>query len=404
VRIPFWLALAAFFAMVAVLAQRGRERLPDPEHPDGWAMTDFRSTIYYPAVAFLAGDDPYDPSFAHEYPVPRALPPYGPLMFVLHLPLALLPLRAAEAAYFMITLGLTLAVAALSLRGASLPRTPTAVLVVGTLILMSRPGHHNLLLGQCTLEVVLGAYLALVFGQQRPVLAALGIMLTSMKPQFIAPLSLLLLVAGERRIVAGGVALAGAVSLATLLAHGGTGLESWLRALATSSAAAAQPSTMWYVRIDLAHIARQALGGPEDAWTDLTTLALVLALGAVVLRRVPARPLAASVLGVTTACLAVLVSMYHTDYDALLLTLPITALAAGAGARTLPPRWRIALLVLLLVPAFNYLATDTVMRAFALDGAAWVALTALNGAALLAALLLCVAASLRAPAATVNAR
>ena len=391
-----WLALVAFLLIAAVLAYRTAHKLAPTAHPDAWAMTDFRDTIYYPAVAFLAGRNPYDPSFAVSYPVQRPLPPYGPLIVLLHLPLALLLVGAAEATYFVVTLALTLAVAGLALRAGDHEAAPWAVLALGFLILASRPGHQNLLLGQCTLEVVLGVYLAFVFARDRPFLAALGVAVTTMKPQFALPLVLMLLVSGERVVVAVGLILAAVLSLAALLVGGGAaGLSSWRGALARTGDAATGDSFMWYLRIDLGYLARQIAHLTGGGAIDLIAAALVLVVGAVAVRRarVPGAALAASPLAVTAACLTVLVSMYHLTYDALLLTLPIVALARARAAGITSPATRVVLLALLLVPAVNYLATESVIRALDLQGGWWLLVTGANGIALLAALLVSAAAT-----------
>lgn len=382
-------AVLAFVVVAAGVGWRAAQRLAPLGAPidRDWAMTDFRDTVYYPAVAYRDGRDPYAPSFAREYPVQRPLPAYGPLIVLLHLPLTLLPVHAAEAAYFAVSLALTLAVAALALHGAGLPRTVGAVFGVATAMLVSRPGHKNLLLGQATLEVVAGAYLALAYARTRPFVAALGLALTTMKPQFAVPLSALLLVARAHRVVVVGLAIAGVLSLATLAANGGpSGVLSWPRAFVASSAAAAHPAQFWYLRIDFAHVLR-TLGLAASGWMDAVASLGALALGAtaVARARLADEPLTSSALALTALCLTTLVATYHMAYDALLLTMPILALTAGRDVRALGAA-RIALVALMLVPAFNWDLPAPLVHAVGVSKAA---VAVANGAALFAALVLC---------------
>lgn len=385
-----WIAVVAFAAVAAIVAYRTATRLMTypPQMPGQWAMCDFQGTLYYPALAFLAGNNPYDPSFPDHYPVERRLPAYGPLTIVLHLPFALMPLPIAELLYFLVTLALILVLATLTLRVCGLPPSPTWILGLGTLMILSRPGHKNLLLGQSTMEVVLGVYLALIYTRDRPLVAALGLALTTMKPQFALPLVPLLLIARAYRVVAAGLAIAVGISLATLLPYGTAGILSWWQALAHSNAAAGQPSDMWFLRMDLGY----ALGLMFDAHgslVDLAVAAAALALAAFTIRRVRRddQPIAASALALTATCTAVLVSTYHLKYDAILLTLPVVALLAGLDADILPAAPRIALAALLLLPAIHYdLPTDRVVDALGL-GQRWrTGFAVANGLALSAAL------------------
>src|SRR5581483_4704946 len=91
------LGAAAFFAVAGAIAYRAVEWTRVYGHPwSRWAFCDFRTVVYYPAVAFLAGDNPYDAAaFTRTYPAPFEFPPYSPLTILLHLPFALLPVGAA---------------------------------------------------------------------------------------------------------------------------------------------------------------------------------------------------------------------------------------------------------------------------------------------------------------------
>jgi hypothetical protein len=93
-------------------------------------------------------------------------------------------------------------------------------------------------------------------------------------------------------------------------------------------------------------------------------------------------------------CLTILVFAYQQAYSALLLVLPMVALARdddGLGRAR-----RAAVLGLMLVPFVNYLSTYTVLEHLAVSGWRFAALTSANGVALLAAWGLVLGAALRA--------
>lgn len=388
-RVPFWVVLAGFLATVLLLSHRAIERraIAGRVGGDPWAMVDFRDTIYYPAVAFLAGTNPWATRLAEDYPVQRPLPPYGPVVVLAHLPLGLLPVHGAEVVYFALTIGLTAVVAALALGASGLAVRPRSVLALATLMLLSRPGQQNLLLGQCTLEVVLGCALAILHGRQRPILGALGIVLASMKPQFALPLVLLMIARGDVRATAGGIAATGVLSLATLLAAGGVAaLGTWVAAIGRSSATVADTTLLW-PRIDAGFLARHVLALPTPV--DLLAGPALLVVGLVAFRSASAidrHTTTPPPLAIALACLTILLPLYHMAYDALLLTLPAVALVAAPWRAQ--PRAHGALLALLLVPALNFVATNTVVTGLEPHGAAWRIVTGINAAALVAALLL----------------
>lgn len=388
--LPTWVVVATFVACVLLLSRHAIERRAAGERatPEHWAMTDFRDTLYYPAVALVAGTDPWDVRFADAYPVQRPLPPYGPVVVLAHLPLALLPVRIAEGLYFVVTIGLTVALAAVALRIADLAHGFRAVLALATIVLVSRPGRQNLLLGQCTLEVTFACVLALRYGRERPWLGALGIVAASMKPQFAVPLALLLLARGDVRAAFAGGAATAVLSLGTLVLAGGLdGPRTWIASIGTSSATVADAVLLW-PRIDGGFLARHVLGLPHHA--DLVVGLTLLAVGLGAFRRAsaPAHP-AAPGTALAIASLTILVPLYHITYDALLLVPAVVLLGA---ARSTPP-WRArrgantALIAMLLVPAANFLATNGVVAHLAPYGPAWRLVTGSNAAALVAALL-----------------
>src|SRR5262249_57464168 len=74
-------------------------------------------------------------------------------------------------------------------------------------LLLSRPGQMNLLLGQVSAQVAIGAYVALRWARTRPVLASLALALSTLKPTYGVPLAALMLFGrGDVATVVGGAA------------------------------------------------------------------------------------------------------------------------------------------------------------------------------------------------------
>ena len=163
-----------------------------------WTMVDFRSQVYYPAVAFLGGENPYAAErFLKLYPVNSVFPFYLPVALLMHLPLGLLSVRTASAVYFTLTLALTFLLAFASLAFNKIKVKITDVFLIGGLVLLSRSGHWNLLLGQPTLEVVLASYVAFYFARRSAIISGLGLVISMMKPTFGILIALLMLTQGH---------------------------------------------------------------------------------------------------------------------------------------------------------------------------------------------------------------
>ncbi|MFQ5666142.1 MAG: glycosyltransferase family 87 protein [Candidatus Binatia bacterium] len=386
----------AFLCVVALVSYRAATRLNVPGHPDdiNWVLQDFRDAVYYPAVAFLQGKNPYDPErYMAAYPVSRPLPLYGPVNLLIHLPFGLLPFEYSELAYYAFTILLTLALARLTLGLSGLPVSVPHTCGLAALILLSRPGQMNLLLGQVTLQCVIATYLALHYARPRPWLAGAGLAVCTFKPTFGLPLAVLMLCRRDHRAVTIGMTIAALLSTAVVLvlvrATGGVG--AFLHAaLATQQGFATQPfneAVSAPFRIDAPALV-QRLAGVSFGGTGKLLAALgVLSVGAVAVRRAAGscRETPGRALSTTLVCLTVLTWTYHQAYDLLLLTLPVTALVADQwvpqGLRQ--PRLRWVLVILLGVLAVNYLASATVIEGLGLRGGWWLAATSLNGGVLL---------------------
>jgi Glycosyltransferase family 87 len=397
------LAVAAFLAVTGLLTWREVTHLNIPGRPDDahWGMQDFRDAVYYPVVALLDGANPYDIHHQREtYPVGIKFPPYSPVTLALHLPLGLLPFEAAEAAYFLLTLVLVLVVARVSLEASGVEPRAERVFALATLVLLTRPGHQNLLVGQVTLEVVLGTYLALRWAFARPWLAGLGVAVATLKPTYGGPLVLLLLARGAFRATAIGVAIGGIVSavVALVLAHAAGGLVPLLGSLLENlndpaTVPGFRPAeSLW--RIDTLALVARPLGRSPRALVSGVIGLGVLALAGLAIARLPddarGRHLFAAL-----ACLGILTCTYHQSYDLLLLTMPITMLATGMPLGTSRRAIRGLLLALLALPCANYVVTQTTLDRFAVSHPTWVALASINGASLAVALALYMALAWR---------
>lgn len=388
----------ALAVVVALLSHRAVSLVNEPGRPvaERWVLQDFRDAVYYPVVAFLHGGNPYDQDTqARSYPVGQSFPLYLPVTLVAHLPFGLLPHAEADAVYFVTTLLLTGVLAALAIAGVGMPVTAAGVLGLAALLLASRPGHMNLLLGQVTAQVAIASYVALRWARSRPLLAGLGLAIASLKPTYGVPLAALMLLGrGDVRATAVGVAASLALCAVALvpLVHAAGGVAPFVASLGTSATAFAieDTSNAWrsFARIDVTALLARVLGRVPDGWMEIGLGILVIGAAIAGLRRLRNdRSAPTAQLGIGLVCLSVLVGCYHQAYDALMLAQPTVALATGRWGRgeAAPAALRWTVLALIAVPFVNYLASNTVASRVTPGGPVWLALTALNPAALLAA-------------------
>lgn len=356
------------------------------------AMDDFQSTVYFPARAFADGANPYHAeAYLKRYPAPEPVRLYPPAMLLVSQPFSALPLGVAMWVQAVLSFVLSGVLAYVSLRLARLPATPAAVMLVWAVILISRPGQWNLLQGQATLWMVLGTYAAFTARRDGSALAALGLTLVMLKPNFGLPVAVLMLARGHiRAVVLGGVTTV-VLNLAAMLPlierAGGLGpfLSHFFSGTARLREAASRGSEFTVFRIDAGGLAAQFFGGHLPlAPSLLLTFGIVGAVAVVVRRRLEvdrARP------DMTTAgllCCTVLVSIYHIGYDLLLLTWPAVAvmhLVWTSPGRA--PVWCWAQATLLGILALNYASTFSVIQALQAEGPLLTLLLSLNGAALL---------------------
>ncbi len=406
------LCVAAFVVMAAVVTLRTWHNANVPGRPDLalYGLHDFRDVFYYPARATLDGRNPYAAdSYQPAYPVARPLAPYAPTTLLLHMPFALMPYTTARWVHYAMNLLLLLVLARMCLHECGVYATTALTFGLGALLLATRPAHMTLYIGQCAIYVVIGAYLALQYGRRRPWVAGLGLALACVKPTYGVPLALVMLVRRDFRALAWGAGVTAvllAIICGILVVDGGgvTPLivsfrDSYTRLLQDTSANPASSIIRLDVVALVARLLRHEIGRTLEMAISLT----VLAVGLWSVWIVDGTPLdERRLLSTTIACLMTLTFTYHQAYDGLLLALPAVALwtaddRAGLG-RAVPFVLRCLLVALMLVPAVNYGATETLLRAFGLksDHGMWRLITSANSIALTAALLLCVLATMRA--------
>jgi hypothetical protein len=308
--------------------------------------------------------------------------------------------------YFALSVMLTIGFAHLTLVVCRVEPTTTRVFGVAAALLMSRPGHWNLLLGQYALTVSIGCYLALFYARSRPGIAGLGLALAAIKPTFGVPIAFFLLCRKDFRAfsIGAGVSILLALTVSIVLVRDAGGLHAFVTSL---------------VRDFLEFNSDPDIGALQAPFRA-DTVALIaripgMQLGMIGEFLVTVTVLAVAGLGVHrlaqhgsetgrfwSACLALfgtIACIYHQSYDLIFLAMPATALILSPATRKLDSRLRTALLVLLFIPAVNYLSSATAIDGLGMTGAAYAFVTSLNRLAIFAGLLILSAAALwRSPA------
>lgn len=350
---------------------------PGPFDPTRQGMCDFHNGVYFPTQALLAGLSPYGSEYADQMPVERQIPFFSPSILLLHTPFAMLPLRLSEILYFVYSVGLVIVLARLVVSVAGLPNRLDATAVAASAIIFSRPGHITLFDGYFTFELVLASLLAIHWAPKRPLLAALALVVVSAKPTFILPLGFLLLARGNFKSLTLGAVLsilAAAAPMAWLAYHEGEGdLASGAQILVGQIGESQElhrsledesPVHSW-TRLDLLAVVAKWTGSDPDEGTHLWVMALLLAAPMLLLNHRRMAGLDDGVAGMTGAIVAtaVLVSVYHQSYDALLLAGPVAGVVIGRVGQW--QRWstalRWSLAGLMLFPAYNYFSTRMVL-------------------------------------------
>lgn len=403
---PFAMRLAAvivFIIVVSITAWRIVSVLHVPPATPGvhQGLTDFHNSVYFPAVGFRDGYNPYSLEYVNHYPTSR-LPPYSPAMFWLLYPFSMLPLPAADVAYFTFSCSLVIALAASALVFCRVPRTLVNVLGLATLIMLSRPGHINLLLGQITLIVVLGALWALELAYRKPVLGGVALAFTSLKPTFAVPLIWLMLCRRDFRTAIVGIAIGGlaaAAGFAPLVANHGIAsvADSLLQSEAHLEADEMVAATSTWTRIDCVALVGKLFDWEPDRVTQVAIFVtgLLVAGGALWVTNSNDRQRGVDSLSALIVCTATLACVYHSTYCALLLVGPWLAVSVGRLGGQLPASLRAVLWLLITVPAVNYLSSRVVMTRLGVEEPLLKLLTMANGVCIAATLMLSIAVAVR---------
>lgn len=400
--VAFLAAAALFAVVVAALTIRAVTYLHQPGvvfpevDPAAWTLRDFRDGVYYPLQAVLDGVNPYSVEpYVSQYPVGQDFPPYSPITFVLHLPLALLPLEIAQWVYFGVTVLLTLLLAKIALAMCRLPGSAAAVLGLAALMLASRPGHMNLLLGQTTVPLAIFCLLGLRFARSRPWLSGACLALATFKPTYGVPMLILVWAMGYVRASLAGIVLTVAFTapliVSLVVMQGGwseLGNQISQREESIYDHPGRDPSRS-FSRIDAISLGARMVHEAPSMSTELGVTASMLLLAVAVLAAT--RRLRATDGGLdppsALATLGMLIAIYHHAYDALLLAaiLLYAWLSREPFWQVWPAVCRVLWCALLAIPLVNYAATNSVIVKWNISGAAWTVLTSVNGAALLLA-------------------
>ena len=376
----FVLALAFAVARVGFLTEAGGIRLGA-----SWAMTDFYKAAYHPVRAVLQGQTPYDRD--------STLAPYAPTQLLVHLPFALPSPRPAAITYFLFTAALTLVLALLALRLAGVESEPARVIGLAAAILLSRPGHWTLLLGQVSILLTVLTYVALIHARTRPTLAVWALSGVLLKPTYGVPIALLLWAWGRRKTAALGVGLAALVNLplVAILAATEGGLGELIEAVLQGyrkwqEMPDVNPATS-NTRTDAASLISHFVGAPLSN-VEQALLALgILLLAVPVLRLLAKHPTRqADALAVGIVCLTTSLVGFHRGYDLVLLTAPFVA-AAVPGSLAIGHRGlRLVILAWYSILALNWIATESVLQRWQPSGSMLLLVTSVNGLCLFALL------------------
>jgi hypothetical protein len=388
----FATALTVAILRVSTLSELLGVRLRMP-----WTMNDFKTAIYCPVAIFLQGGNPYNrQQFLRFCPIQDVFPLYLPSTLILHAPLGVLPIHTATLLYFCISVALSVLVVRMGLRLAGAEASAGSVLLGAGLLLLSRPGQWNLLLGQPTLELVIATYIALFWARGAPLVSGLALAVSMYKPTFGIPLAVLMFIRGDRRALLFGILVAGvlnALPLAALAQRAG-GLEAFARDLAHSQKAweaVVDPSTQVY-GVDTPGLVSRLMGRRLGAGEYLIVTLIILGATGAALRSLGRSdgPGVARLSG-AIVCLGILLSVHHQAYDLVLLVAPAIAVVRSALPKDfLRPRRRLAILALVALLGLNYVTTLSVLHRLNHHGHLWLALASLNGALLLAIFLILV--------------
>lgn len=394
------LMLLILVVLLGLTAFRVYKNYATPSTEFSWAsrgFSDFHNGTFLPTRAFVDGKSPYSSDVARDYGLARATPAYSPVVFLIHIPFALLPLSVSRIVYFGYNATL---IAGLAYGGLRMSRQPFRwfdFLALVNLLLISRPGHITLFTGYFTAEIVIGCIVALHFSQSRPVFSGLGLVLASIKPNFVIPLMFLMLFRKDVRALVWGIVfccLAGAIGLGWLSYHNGIS-QVLIDVQGGQESLHVDPTEMpinTWTRVDLLGMIAKVINWVPGDGVYVVCMLLIAGVVGVVINQAAKKEANRGATGPSAllVMLTVLLSIYHHAYDCLLLSVPAIGLVFfGSNVMPrIPPRIRRVVAGLIVVPAINYLSTKSAMEFLSLPhlSFAWQSITMINGICLTAAL------------------
>ncbi|MEV6241566.1 glycosyltransferase family 87 protein [Lentzea sp. NPDC051838] len=357
-------------------------------------LQDFRDATYFPIREFLAGGNPYDPAAMFEHwPVRQNFNLYQPYHLVLHMPFALPDYRIGAIAFTLASLLLLAVLGLLAARQAKLPLVLGTV-VIAALLVTSQVGKAQLYVGQVNPLIAVGAAAALMARSSRPRVAALGLAVAWLKPQFGLPLAILLYARGSRRVALGGTAIAAIASLPVvgLLIFRGGGVGPFLDVIAANLAHASHTNygavdSLSAQRVDAAAVFFRVTDWLPPA-AELLALLGILATTALLARKLDKGDEDSRSMADLITCVGAVVALVHQPGDVLIAVPAMAAVAVVCWRRRKERVWQvtgIALLALAVPFAHLYFVNEAIVKTLGsradvtVDGvavvAAWVLLT-----------------------------
>ena len=359
-------------------------------------LSDFHNGTYFPSLAFRQVINPYSSEIMDRFEVASPSRACPPITYMIHQPFTWFSLHHSDVVFFTYNVGLLFALAAFCLFVFKGKIETGWFLLLGLILLVSRPGHITLFTGYYTLELVLATLVSLHFAKSRPWLSAMGMLVASSKPTYVLPLILLMLARKNFRAVVLGVAVctvAGVLGVLWLAQDGSIGeviegIKSGQEAFHGEEDEF--PINSW-TRVDLLGMVAKFMDWIPGDEVYLAMMFVLLIPPCIVMWRVSENESTSSLTQPTSllAILAMLLTIYHHSYDCLLVFLPWVGVTffpqvmlPGISIRT-----KTALIWLLGFPIVNYLSTQSARSVLGLDQLSpiWQAITIINTICLTAA-------------------
>lgn len=351
---PLWaLALLAAVLNIRSLVANAKPLGVDWRAPGG-TLLDFRDLVVVPGRYLWQGGNPYDPvPYLAAHPWAQEFDPYSPAWLLISAAIGWMPLHTAALVYLCCMTVISVLFARMLARWISpyWAAVLTPAIAIWFQVWFPARGMGSSFL------VVLGMTLTLTClrsRQPRPWLAATGLALAVLKPQFGIPFALALLALGHYRLIARGALLAVVSALpplvACVVAAGGvTGFAGSIMRVIRHATSPAAPTGLLGAdsyRVDMPGLVVRVLGrdpGPVPAIVAVVVFALVLVL----LRRL--RP------GISASTLVIAPAIFflpvHLTYDIILMALVAAAALDLLLARRTP--LKLATAVVACIPVLH---------------------------------------------------